>query len=135
MGRVRDKVVEIEKYLEKLESVLPRSYEEYGADWKIRDICERHFEKIIEAVVDLGFLAAKERGLGIPKDDKNVFDILCDGELIPKGLSEKLKEAKGMRNVIAHEYGKINDELVFEAVSEEIGRDVREFVKCVRDCL
>jgi len=129
--RIGDKIAEIEKYLEELGSVLPRSYEEYSSDWKIRDICERHFEKIVESVVDLGFLAVKKKGLIIPKDNKNVFDILCDNELISRELSEKLKDAKGMRNVIAHEYGNINDELVFESVSEEIIRDVEEFVKCV----
>ncbi|MCH7723429.1 MAG: aminotransferase class I/II-fold pyridoxal phosphate-dependent enzyme [Bacteroidetes bacterium] len=47
-------------------------------------------------------------------------------------LEEKLKEAKGMRNIIAHEYGKIDDVLVFEAVTEELIPDVKEFLNSVR---
>jgi len=129
--RIRDKIVDIEKYLEELESVLPLNYEEYTVDWKIRDICERHFEKIVEAVIDLGFLVIKERGLKIPRDDKNVFDILYDNKLISQELSEKFKDAKGMRNVIAHEYGNVNDELVFEAVRDEIIKDVKEFLEVI----
>lgn len=130
--RISDKIVEIEKYLGELESVLPETYEEYLSDWKIRDICERHFEKIIEAVIDLGFLIAKKESLKIPEDEQSIFDTLCTNNLIPFELSKKLKDAKGMRNIIAHEYSKINDELVFEAVKEELIKDVRRFLEDLR---
>ena len=133
--RISDKITEIERYLEELESILPRSFEEYSFDWKIRDICERRFEKIIEAVIDLGFLIVKGEKLEIPKDDENVFSILKDNKLISAQLYEKLKQAKGMRNIITHQYGKIDDELVFEAVSEQLVRDVNEFLKCVKEGL
>jgi uncharacterized protein YutE (UPF0331/DUF86 family) len=129
--RINEKVIEIIKYLEELESVLPRSFEEYKSDWKVRDICERRFERIIEAVIDLGFLIIKEKKLKTPEDDKNVFDILNDNDFISFELSEKLKDAKGMRNVIAHEYSKINDEWVYEAVTEQLIKDVEEFLKII----
>ncbi|MBU2576275.1 MAG: DUF86 domain-containing protein [Nanoarchaeota archaeon] len=130
--RINDKIIEIEKYLEELESVLPKNFEEYSSDWKIRDICERRFERIIEAVVDLGFLIIKERNLNTPEDDKNIFDILSNSSFISPELSEKLKNAKGMRNVIVHEYGKINDEWVFEAITKEIVKDVRDFLEALK---
>jgi hypothetical protein len=38
---------------------------------------------------------------------------------------------KGMRNILAHEYGKINDELVFEAITGEITADAEEFIASV----
>jgi uncharacterized protein YutE (UPF0331/DUF86 family) len=133
--RINDKITEIEKYLEELESILPGSFEEYSFDWKIRDICERRFEKIIEAVIDLGFLIIKGERLEMPKDDENVFCILRDNKLISAQLYEKLKQAKGMRNIITHQYGKIDDELVFEAVSEQLVKDVSEFLKCVKEGL
>ncbi len=38
-----------------------------------------------------------------------------------------------MRNVIAHEYGKINDELVFEAVSSELIQDVGAFLEKIKN--
>jgi len=130
--RINDKIIEIEKYLEELESVLPKNFEEYSSDWKIRDICERRFERIIEAVVDLGFLIIKERNLNTPEDDKNIFDILSNSSFISPELSEKLKNAKGMRNVIVHEYSKINDEWVFEAITKEIVKDVRDFLEALK---
>jgi len=39
-----------------------------------------------------------------------------------------MKQAKGMRNIIAHEYGTIDDEIVFETITREIIKDTREFL-------
>lgn len=127
-----DKVNEIEKYLDELESIFPFDFEEYKCDFKIRAICERLFEKIIEAVVDLAFILIKEKKLKIPEDDESSFFILKDNNIISTILAKKLKEAKGMRNIIAHEYGKVDDEKVFYAVSEELIPDVREFLNSIK---
>jgi uncharacterized protein YutE (UPF0331/DUF86 family) len=133
MNRINDKIKEIEKYLEELNSVLPTGFEEYENDFKIKAICERYFERIIEAVVDLAFLVIKEKGFKIPDDDKKSFDVLKDEKIISKELCEKFKDAKGMRNIIVHEYGKIDNELVFEAVTQELGKDVEEFIRRINE--
>ena len=36
-----------------------------------------------------------------------------------------------MRNIIAHEYGKIDDNLVFEAITQELILDIEEFLESV----
>ncbi len=131
MNRKKDKIQEIKKFLDELGSVLPSSFEEYEGDFKIRAICERYFEKIIEAVVDLSFIVIKEMGLRIPEEDKEAFDILAKEKIISEELSEKLKDAKGMRNIISHEYGKIDDEMIFESVTEELKKDISEFIKVI----
>lgn len=132
-NRRGDKIEEIEKFLEELESFLPESFEEYEKDFKIRGLCERYFEKIVEAVLDLTFILIKEKELKNPESDKESFEILEKENIIASELSEKLQEAKGMRNIIAHEYGKIDDKLVFHAVTEELIKDVREFLMGVRN--
>jgi len=131
-NRINDKIQEIEKYLEELDSVLPSSFEQYKRDFKIKAICERYFEKIIEAVIDLVFIVIREKNFKIPEEDKESFDILLKEKIIPKELAEKLKDAKGMRNIIAHEYGKINDELVFESITEELIKDVNNFINIIK---
>ena len=132
VNRIDDKIMEIQTFLEQLGSVFPSSFEDYKQDWKIRDICERHFEKIIEGVVDLSFLIIQDKNLKIPEDDKNSFDILEQKGIISEQLARKLKNAKGMRNIIAHEYGKINDELVFEALIDHLEKDINEFIELIK---
>jgi len=38
-----------------------------------------------------------------------------------------------MRNIIAHEYGRIDNELVFHSLVEELIPDVQEFLKVISD--
>lgn len=83
----------------------------------------------------MAFLVIKENGLKSPEEDKEAFDIIAKGKIISETLATRLKDAKGMRNIIAHEYGKIDDKIVFEAITEELERDVKEFIKKVRGCL
>ena len=131
MGRVQDKIKEAEEYLSELEEIAPNSFEEYMNNLEKRLACERALEKIIEAVNDLAILFIKEKKLPMPDEDIKAFDILSKRSTIPAELSEKLKQAKGMRNFISHQYGKINNELVFEAIDGEILRDARLFINLI----
>ena len=36
-----------------------------------------------------------------------------------------------MRNFIAHQYGQINDKLVYGAITEELEKDVKKFILIV----
>ncbi|MFO8016760.1 MAG: DUF86 domain-containing protein [Candidatus Woesearchaeota archaeon] len=130
--RIKDKAEEIERYLDELSGIIPETFEQYETSNLDKAACERYFERIIEAVVDLAFLLIKEKRCKTPEEDKQAFDILSDENIITKELSEKLKDAKGMRNIIAHEYGKIDDDLVFRAIKEKLGDDVDEFIRAVR---
>ncbi|MBI2107904.1 DUF86 domain-containing protein [Candidatus Woesearchaeota archaeon] len=129
MGRIEDKISEINRYLRELESILPPGFEEYQSNLEKKAACERYVEKIVEAATDLAFLAIKNRKLRMPDDDIDAFNVLLDGKIIDDGLAARLKNAKGMRNIISHQYGNIDDEIVFEAIDKELSRDIKEFVK------
>ena len=131
--RYREKIKEIQNFLEELHDMLPFSLEEYCSNLKTKAACERYFEKIVEATVDLAFLIIKNNLLPVPEDDKQAFDILTDKNIITTELAERLKDAKGMRNVLIHQYGVIDDEKVFHAVKEELEKDILEFLKAVEN--
>jgi len=131
--RIKDKIEEIEKYLSELSEIIPNNFEGYIKDIKTKAACERYFEKIIEAVVDLAFLTIKENRFKTPEEDKEAFEILASEKIISNELSEKLQEAKGMRNLIAHEYGKVDDRIIFDSITEELEKDIKEFVKQIKN--
>ncbi|MBS3136528.1 DUF86 domain-containing protein [Candidatus Woesearchaeota archaeon] len=64
----------------------------------------------------------------IPEDDIDSFKILKENGIISDRLYKSLKEAKGMRNFIVHQYGRINDKLVFESITENLAKDIRELI-------
>ena len=135
MDRINDKIEEIEKYIEELSDIIPINFEQYQLEFKTKAACERYFEKIIEAVVDLSFLIIKENKLKLPEEDKQSFEILQNEKIISKELSEKLQDAKGMRNILSHQYGKIDDEIVFESLKEQLVSDIEDFIKKIKKFL
>jgi uncharacterized protein YutE (UPF0331/DUF86 family) len=132
MKRIKDKIVEINVFLTEMEEVVPEKVAEYKDDIIRKAACERYVEKIVEAAVDLAFLVIKSRKLKIPEDDLDAFNILLDNKVINSDLAKKMKQAKGMRNILAHQYGKVDDEVVFEAVSKQLVKDVKKFVDAVK---
>lgn len=132
--RINDKIIEIEKYFEELNEATPMTIEEYIQNTTKKRACERLTEIIIEAVEDIAFLLAKEKQIPVSEEDK-IFLVLAKNNIISKELALKLKDAKGMRNIIAHEYGRVDDEIVFTTVTEELESDTQEFIKEVNKTL
>jgi uncharacterized protein YutE (UPF0331/DUF86 family) len=126
--RAKDKIAELQNYLTELAEFMPKDFKEYLKDVKTKAACERYFEKIIEAAVDLAFIIIKDKGLKVPEDDKESFDVLANDKMITPDLASRLKDAKGMRNIIAHQYGTVDDEMVFHSITEELVKDVSEFI-------
>jgi len=136
MTRITDKIKEISEYLEELKEIAPATLEEYRASIEKKAACERYVEKIVEAVTDLAFLVIKIKKLKIPEDDSGAFTILYENKVIDEKLATKLKNAKGMKNILAHQYGKVDDEIVFEAVTKELEKDAKKYFKnvcCAKD--
>lgn len=132
MNRRGDKVVEIEKYLDELRKFLPSDFRDYVSDEKTRAACERYFEKIIEAVVDLVFLIIKESGFRSPEYSREGFKILNERGIISNALALRLGDAKSMRNWLAHRYGEIDNRKVFDALQNKLLLDVKKFLEAVK---
>ena len=43
-------------------------------------------------------------------------------------MSGKLKNMKGMRNILAHQYGEVDDKIVYSSIDREIYPDIKEFL-------
>ncbi len=131
-SRIKDKIDELNKLIGELEEIIPEDLELYIEDKKLRAASERYFERIVESVVSLAFKIVQEKKLEVPDDDKTVFETLQKYHFIDKVLAERFKNAKGMRNILAQEYGKVDDTLVFEAIHSKIIPDVEDFIKQIK---
>lgn len=131
MSRIKDKINEIHVYLEELSKIVPSEFDDYKSNNLVKAACERYFEKIVEAVTDIAFMVIVRRKLRVPEDDIDAFNILLEHKIIDEWLYKKLKEAKGMRNILAHQYGTINDKIVFESITEELDKDIRDFISTI----
>ena len=64
---------------------------------------------------------------------KKLLKRLFNEKIIPLELAKRLKEAKGMRNILAHQYGVVDDKMVFHSVTEELSRDVSRFIEEIKN--
>lgn len=133
--RISDKIKQIEEYKDYLYEIFPENFEEYRNDLTIKAACERYVEKIIEGCVDISFLIARELNFEMPEDEDSIFQILAKNEIISERLSENLKLAKGMRNVLAHQYGEIDDSRIFYSIEQDLKRDIEEFLSNIEEGL
>ncbi|MBW2990270.1 DUF86 domain-containing protein [Candidatus Woesearchaeota archaeon] len=130
--RILEKIKELEKFLSELESFIPEEFLEYEKDIKTKAACERYFEKITESIFDIINLLIKEKIVKSSEKNQEVIDILQKENIISQRLTENLKDAKGMRNILAHKYGNVDDKIVFESITKELIRDVNQFIKSVK---
>lgn len=134
-NRIGDKIREIGEFLETLLEMKPSNLDEYKGDIKTKAACERFVEKTIQAVIDLAYYIIRDMNWSSPESEDHVFDVLLKKDVISFELFKRLKDANGMRNFLAHRYGKVNDDIVFQAIDEELEKDINEFLKKVEEFL
>lgn len=118
---------ELDSYLDELIEIVPDTFEEYELSIEKKRSCERLLHISIESVIDICMLLVKDLKLGLPVEEEDVFDKLEKKKIFPKKLIKKLREMKGLRNILVHRYGSVDDELVYDSLSAELN-DFHEFI-------
>ena len=118
--RILSKFVEIDSYLEELDEIKPLEFEDYEGSILNKRSIERILQISIEVVLDICNLLVSDLNLGIPADEDSVFDKLRKKKIISKKLYDILIEMKVFRNVLVHKYGAIEDEKVFEVLTDKL---------------
>jgi uncharacterized protein YutE (UPF0331/DUF86 family) len=131
--RVLIKLAELETYLRELRMIAPRSFDEYLAVEKKR-ACERLLQLAIETVLDVCHLLVSGLRLGLPAEADDLFAKLAQAGVVSPGMRDTLREMKGFRNILVHEYAAVDDRLVYEAVQTRIS-DFHAFTDEVRALL
>ncbi|MBI1744107.1 DUF86 domain-containing protein [Candidatus Acetothermia bacterium] len=119
-NRILAKLDELESYLEELRQIRPASFEEYQKIEK-RRACERLLQISVESVIDVCTLLVSGLRLGLPSEENDIFEKLTRANVISPVMQETLKKMKGFRNLLVHEYGRVNDQMVFEFLRLELG--------------
>lgn len=69
-----------------------------------------------------------------PETNKELFPILYKENIIDKGLSDKLKDAVGLRNILVHQYLDVDLGTLAESATVDLN-DLREFAKAINEFL
>lgn len=119
MSRIAEYVTQVSEYRD-------LTVERYRADWKTQRIVERTLQMAIEACVDVASHVLADRGLRAPATYAETFEILVQAVLMSPGLGRAMVEMTGFRNVVVHEYARIDAEVVVRILREHL-EDFRRF--------
>lgn len=108
-AKILTKLDQLEKYLAKYDEIVPISEEIYINSFEKQLAVERLLQISIEIMIDVAMMLIKQKHLGLPADEDDVFDKL---QPFFKKI-EKYKEMKRFRNLLVHRYGEVNNKQVF----------------------
>lgn len=117
--RLLAKIDALDGYLQEIREILPVGFEEYKKIEK-RRACERLLQVSIECIIDICGLIITGLRLGLPAEEDDIFEKLEQAGIISPTRKEVLKRMKGFRNILVHEYGRIDDIMVYELLQTKL---------------
>lgn len=129
---IRRKAKLIEADLARLKKYKDLSLSEYLADENTQLIVERLLEKITGRTIDLNYHILKEEYEIMPQDYYDSFIQIGKNIIITEELSKEMANMAGLRNALAHEYDKIDQNLVYKSLKLALVQ-IPNYLKIVLD--
>lgn len=127
---IENKISSAKKYLKILERYKKYSREEVENDVDVRGMVERYLYLVAQSAIDLAETTIALKKLRKPTTMSESFHILEEEKIIDVKLAEKLVSMAGFRNVIAHDYEKINYDIVYDVLNNKLA-DIQEFLEVI----
>lgn len=114
------KLSEIETYLDQLAAYRDVDLVTYRSDWKTQRIIERTLHLAIEACMDVADHLVADRRLRVPATGAETFEVLGEAKILPLVLSEALARIVGFRNILVHDYAKLDPVIVLRILGTDL---------------
>ena len=127
---IENKISSIQKYLKILERYKNYSREELENNIDIRGAAERYLYLVSQAAIDLAEAVIAYKNSENRAPWPNLLISLKKKKIISDELVKKMIGMVGFRNIVAHDYEKINYDLVYRILHQDI-EDIRKFIERV----
>lgn len=115
-----DKLRYISQYLEELDQMRGLSKEEYLNDTVTQRAVERTLMNLIQACIDIAQHVRSANNLSPSGTAKEEIQALGEADILSSETQAKLEEAVGFRNILAHRYGDINHDVVYDVLHDDL---------------
>ena len=103
---------------------------EFEEDYLKQDAISINLQRACEQCIDLANHTIKTLKLGLPKESRESFRLLAMGKIIPHELAHRLEGMVGFRNILVHEYQRMDIELMIKVIEHHLD-DLVEFTNCI----
>lgn len=117
---VVDKLRHINEYTNDLKEMRGLSKDDYVDDIVMQRAVERTFMNLIQSCIDLAQHIRASEDLAPSGTAKQEIEALGDADVISSDTQEKMGEAVGFRNILAHRYGDVNHDVVYDVLHNDL---------------
>ena len=110
----------LREYLKTLRAVEEFDLERFKNDPFIHGAAERYLHLAIECLLDIGNHIIADRGFRKPETYGEVFEILAEESVISPELMGELAGMAAFRNVLVHDYLKLDMERVHRVIRDKL---------------
>ena len=110
----------INQYTDDLREMRGMSKEEYMSDVVIRRAVERTLLNLIQSCIDLASHVRRSLDFGPGGTSKQEIEALGEAGVISTETQDRIEEAVGFRNVLAHRYGDVDHEVVYKVLHTDL---------------
>jgi uncharacterized protein YutE (UPF0331/DUF86 family) len=115
--RAVERLARLHDLLARLEAIHAAGEAAYLADLSLRLQAERALQLGLQICIDLAAQLVAEQGLRMPSSYAELFGVLASEGVLADGLAERLAAAARQRNLLVHEYLRLDDRLVFASLA------------------
>ncbi len=128
---ILSKAGSVEKHTSRIKKIISGiSLETFIENIDIQDIILFNIQRAVQNCIDIAAHIVSQGNMGVPGSTSELFYSLEENGFLSRSLTEKMVKAVGFRNLIVHEYGKLDLKRAF-AISQNDINDLNEFLKAV----
>ena len=134
--KILEKLENYKEYLTYLYQLQKEAGDEslFVSDFHLFGNTERYLQSSVQIIIDISHLIIIDLGLKRPEDNYEAISLLFENKVVSEDLAEKITRMIGLRNILVHEYGKIDRKEIYKILKEQLP-DLEEFKKQVVEFL
>lgn len=127
---INKKLEKLREYLALLKMYRKKSLKELKEDLTLQGAVRCYLQLSIECVIDIGEVIISGLRLPQPEEAKGVIKILGEHRIIPISFSKKFAPVASFRNILVHEYIKVDLDKVYTHLQKDL-QDFDFYAKCI----
>jgi uncharacterized protein YutE (UPF0331/DUF86 family) len=127
---ILSKADRVNRHVKRLKEKRPATLQEFLSALDLQDIILFNLQMAIQNCIDMASHVISDEGLGMPGSTNEMFYALQENGYISQELAEKMVAAVGFRNLVVHEYAKIDLEEVYRISQDHID-DLLDFLRAL----
>lgn len=117
---IRARLERLRDYLKTLKTIQKYTIDQFKNDVFVRATAERYLHLSIECLLDIGNHIISDQGFRKPDTYAEIFEILVENKVISKKMFQGLEGMTAFRNVLVHDYLRIDADKVYAILCEKL---------------